>query len=231
MIIQNTTELLALFTDTNDKNIAYHVTDDLKSVDTARENLAQKYGFDLDNLHYMDQIHSSIVETISPKTNPQTCDALVTNKPNTPLMVMVADCIPILFFDSVQKVIAVAHAGRVGTFKNIVKNTIKKMQEKYNSNPKNIEVVLGPSIQKCCYEVNTEMAQFVKDNLGEEFVNNSNIDLQGINKKQLLEVGVKEKNITISEVCTKCSKQPYFSYRNDKNCGRFAGLIMLKTNG
>ena len=228
MIIQDSIELLALFTQTSDKNIAYHVTDDKTSVDKARENLSYKYNFPLDNLQYMDQIHSNLVNTISCKTNPQTCDALVTNKPNTPLMVMVADCIPILFFDLVKKVIGVAHAGRVGTFEKIAVNTINKMQNEYNSHPKDIKVILGPSIQKCCYEVNKQMYQFVKENFGEEFVNNRNIDLQGINKKQLLKAGIKEENINISPICTKCSNKPFFSYRNDKTCGRFAGIIMLK---
>jgi len=228
MILQDSTELLALFTEVSDENIAYHVTDDKVSVDKARENLSNKYNFPLENLQYMDQIHSNLVESISCNTNPQTCDALVTNKVNTPLMVMVADCIPILFYDKVKKVIAVAHAGRVGTFEKIAINTIRKMQQEYNSNTKNIEVILGPSIQKCCYKVNEEMALFVKENFGNEFVDNRNIDLQGINNKQLLEIGVKKENIIISPICTKCSNEPYFSYRNDNKCGRFAGLIMLK---
>jgi len=228
MIVKNTTELLALFTEIDDNNIAYHVTEDKSSVDTARENLSYKYNFPLENLQYMDQIHSNIVNKISCESNPQTCDALVTNKLNTPLMVMVADCIPILFYDCVKKVIAVAHAGRVGTFEKITINTIEKMEIEYKTNPKDIEVILGPSIQKCCYEVNIEIAQFVKENFGEEFVKNRNIDLQGINKKQLLELGIQEENISISSICTKCSNEPYFSYRNNKTCGRFAGLIMLK---
>jgi len=228
MIIENSTKLLALFTEVSDKNIAYHVTNDKDSVDKARENLATKYNFPLQNLQYMEQIHSNKVELISCETNPQTCDALVTNKPNTPLMVMVADCIPILFFDSITKVIAVAHAGRIGTFEKIAINTIEKMAKEYNSNPKDIKVILGPSIQKCCYEVNKQMCEFVKESFGNQFVNNRNIDLQGMNKKQLLEIGVEKENITINSICTKCGDEPYFSYRNDKTCGRFAGIIMLK---
>jgi len=228
MIVKDTPKLLALFTEVSDENIAYHVTEDKIGVDKARENLAKKYNFPLENLQYMDQIHSNLVQTISCETNPQTCDGLVTNRLNTPLMVMVADCIPILFSDNVKNVIAVAHAGRVGTFEKIALNTIKKMKSEYNSNLKDIEIILGPSIQKCCYEVNEEMVQFVKENFGEEFIQNRNIDLQRINKKQLLNVGIKEKNISIKPICTKCSNEAYFSYRNDKTCGRFAGLVMLK---
>ena len=121
-------------------------------MDNARKALAKKYNFDIKKLQYMEQFHSNIVKIVN-DINPNKCDALITNKTNTPLMVMVADCIPILFFDPIKKVIGVAHAGREGTFNNIIKNTIDKMIEAYNCEPKDIEVELGPSIQKCCYEV------------------------------------------------------------------------------
>ncbi|MEA2018981.1 MAG: peptidoglycan editing factor PgeF [Campylobacterota bacterium] len=218
---------MVLFTDIDDENIAYHVTNDINQVNNAREKLSKKHNYDNKKLHYMEQIHSSIVKNISSSKNPQKCDALITNQKNTPLMVMVADCIPILFYDNIKKVIAVAHAGRAGTFENIAKDTIDKMMKDYSSNPNNIEIILGPSIQKCCYEVSQELVNITSKKFGDKFVNNRNIDLQGINKKQLLEKGIKKENINISDICTKCSNQPYFSYRKDSKCGRFAGIIML----
>ncbi len=227
MIVKDTPELLALFTNISDENIAYHVTDDSSQVDNARQNLAQKYNFDLSKLSFMEQIHSNFVEIADP-SQVFKCDALITNKKNTPLMVMVADCIPILFYNLQKKAIAVAHAGRVGTFKNITSNTLDKMITEYSCDPKDIQVVLGPSIQKCCYEVSPEIAEFTKKSFGEEFVKDRNIDLQGINKKQLMQKGICESNISISPICTKCGDQPYFSYRKDKECGRFAGIVLLK---
>ena len=220
--------MFTIFTTVEDKNLAYHVSDDFSSVTLARKNLAKKYNFDINSLHYMDQIHSNIVKSISTTTNVQTCDALITDKKNTPLMVMVADCIPILFYDEIKMVIAVAHAGRIGTFENIASSTIKKMIKDYRCNPSHIKASLGPSIQKCCYEVSTKIAEAVRKDFGEGFVKGRFINLQGINKKQLLDCGIQEKNIEISSICTKCSNQPYFSYRKDASSGRFAGLIMLK---
>jgi len=203
--------------------------DDDNSVDIARKKLSKKYNFDNSKLQFMEQIHSNIVKTISLETNVQTCDALITNQFDTPLMVMVADCVPILFYDHTKKIIGVAHAGRAGTFKNISANTIAKMIQEYNCNPADIEVVLGPSIEKCCYEVSEDLASQTTSLFGEKYVNGRNIDLQGINKKQLIEAGVKIENITIEQICTKCSGEPYYSYRNDKNCGRFAGVIMMQS--
>lgn len=216
-----------VFTNKDDKNIAYHVSNDKNSVNKAREELALKYNFDINNLKYMDQIHSNDVEVVVDNKDLYKCDGLITNKKDIVLMVMVADCIPILFFDKVKGVIGVVHAGRNGTFLDISSNTIKKMKSEYFCEVKDIEVLLGPSIQKCCYEVSQEMADIVNKNFGKEFSNGRYMDLQGINKKQLISNGIKEKNIKISTICTKCSGKNYFSYRLDNSCGRFAGIISI----
>jgi YfiH family protein len=216
----------SIFTTNDDKNIAYHVTDDKSSVDIARKNLAQKYDFDIKNLKYMNQVHGNEVQITDEKTLYH-CDGLISNNPDDILMVMVADCIPILFFDKVKKVIGVAHAGRNGTFLNISKSIIEKMVDRFDCRADDIKVILGPSIQKCCYEVSVELSDIVKKSFGKEFENKRYIDLQGINKKQLLELGIKEENIKVSSICTKCGSNKYFSYRLDKTCGRFAGIIKL----
>lgn len=220
----------AFFTTNKDGNIAYHVIDkkQYKDVENNRINLEKTYGIDVSRLKYMDQIHGNDVKIVDEDFNLyEKCDGLITNKKNTPLMVMSADCIGILFFDNVKQVIAVAHAGRNGTFLNISSKVISSMVENFNTNPKDIEVILGPSIGMCCYEVSVEMAQIVEQSFGKEFTNGRYIDLQGINKMQLLQMGLDEKNIFISEICTKCKGKEYFSYRNDKSCGRFAGIVSL----
>jgi YfiH family protein len=215
-----------LFTTMSDGNIAFHVTDDKRTILENRKKLAKKYSFDFHDLKYMDQVHSNEVKIVD-KSELYKCDGLVTNKLDTPLMVMVADCIPILFFDKMLGVISVAHAGRNGTYLDISSNVINKMIEEFACDVKNIEVELGPSIQKCCYEVSPELANIAKVNFGEDVVNERMVDLQLINKKQLLRSGVLEQNITISSICTKCGNEDYFSYRKDKNCGRFSGLVWL----
>ena len=215
------------FSDTNDGNLAYHVLDFKENVDKNRENLALKWGYNNQDLVYMNQTHGNnvvIVDENSPKIIDD-CDAIITNTKNLPLMVMVADCIPVLLFDEKVGVIAAIHAGRNSTFLEIAKKTADIFIEKFSSKPENISAILGPSIQKCCYEVNEELANIVKNSFGKEFVKQNHIDLQGINKKQLTSIGIK--NIEISTICTKCSDKPYFSYRKDKKTGRFAGIIEL----
>ncbi len=221
-------DLLKTFTTIDDKNIAYHVINDQISVDENRKALAKKYDFDLASLKYMDQIHSNIVQIPSKDISKYIADALVTDLINTPLLVMVADCIPILFYDDILGVIGVAHAGRNGTYQDIVTNVCEIMKNDFSCDLSNVKVELGPSIQKCCYEVSPELATIATKNFGNDIANGRFIDLQQINKKQLLKNGILEENITISKICTKCSNRNYFSYRRDPHCGRFGGLIMLR---
>ena len=216
------------FTDKNDGNLAFHVEDNEINVIKNRKNLALKLGYNYEDLVYMNQIHSAniiVVDENSPKLIDD-CDSIITRSKNLPLMVMVADCIPILMFDSKQGVVAAIHAGRNSTFLEISKKTAEVFIEKFSSNPEDINVVFGASIQKCCYEVSEDLSKIVENSFGKEFVENNYIDLQGINKKQLNDLGIK--NIEISDICTKCGNKSYFSYRKDKKTGRFAGIIILK---
>ena len=220
--------IFEITTTIKDGNIAYHVGDDPINVDRNRENLSLKYQFELKNLRYMNQVHGGnvvVVDEASPFLIDD-CDALITAQKNIPLMVMVADCIPIVLSDETKGVIAVIHAGRNSTFLRIAQKTVERMVDVLGVDPKDIKATLGPSIQKCCYEVSQELADIVKTSFGEQFVNTRLIDLQGINKSQLEALGVKD--ISISNVCTKCSNQPYFSYRNDKKCGRFCMIAMVE---
>ena len=216
------------FTDKNDGNLAFHVEDNEINVIKNRKNLALKLGYNYEDLVYMNQIHSAniiVVDENSPKLV-DNCDSIITRSKNLPLMVMVADCIPILMFDSKQGIVAAIHAGRNSTFLEISKKTAEIFIEKFSSNPEDINVVFGASIQKCCYEVSEDLSKIVENSFGKEFVENNYIDLQGINKKQLNDLGIK--NIEISNICTKCGDKSYFSYRKDKKTGRFAGIIILK---
>ncbi len=221
-------KILYNFTTIDDGNLVYHVNDIKTNVDNNRENLALKYNFDINKLVYMNQIHGSNIQIVR-KNSPRlidNCDGLITNEKDLTLMVMVADCIPILFFDRTKNVIAAVHAGRNSTFLKIAQITALKMINEFDCKPLDIEVILGPSIQKCCYEVSIELEKIVEESFGGEFKSNRFIDLQGINKMLLKKIGIRD--ITISNICTKCSKKPYFSYRKNKNCGRFAGLISIK---
>jgi len=161
----------------------------------------------------------------------ENCDALITNQTNIMLTILTADCVPILLLDPKQKVISAIHAGWKGTKQEIVFKTIEKMKEKFNSNPSDIIAGVAPSIGKCCYEVDWNVAQHFEnienayDKIGEKYM----LDLPYINKTQLLKAGVEEKNIELCNICTACEVENYFSYRKERGCsGRFMSMIGLK---
>lgn len=210
-----------------DGNLAFHTAKDSIDVEENIQKLVYQYGFDNKKLIYMNQTHGDNIEIVD-ENSPhliENCDAIITKNSNLVLMVVVADCIPILLYDKKQKIISAIHAGRNSTFLKIAKKTAQIFIDKFNSKPENIKAVFGPSIQKCCYEVSPEMVKIVENSFGKKFIENRNIDLQAINKMQLESLGIK--NIEISNICTKCRGENYFSYRRDKSADRFAGLLGL----
>lgn len=228
------TNVTHTFTTKNSGNLAFHVNDSLSNVEKNHTLLAKELGYDKSSLIHMKQIHSSIVHVVNKEdnfTNPKECDALVTNKKNIPLMVMVADCSPILLYDKLNDVIAVAHAGRQGAFKNIIKNTLDTMKNEFESDPENILVSIGPSIGQCCYEVGEEIyAQALS--IGLEYALEKKEDryylsVGKILYKQLVEASIKKENFEISTKCTCCNSKTYNSYRAEPQTGRFAGVILL----
>ncbi len=186
------------------------------------------------------QTHSANIKVVTKKETKgwmeldsaiENCDALITNQKEVMLTILTADCVPIFLFDKKQNVISAIHAGWRGTQQKILYKTVKKMIEVFNSNPKDILAGIAPSIGKCCYEVDWSVAKhfkYIKDayeNRGEKQM----LDLPHINKQQLLEAGIEEKNIELSNICTSCEVEKYFSYRRERGCsGRFMSMIGLK---
>lgn len=217
-------------------NLAYHVGDDPASVDRNHGLLAKRLEYDVSRLVHMRQIHSDRVVTCRPdmdfETRPE-CDALITDVPGQPLMVMTADCTPLLLFDPVCRTIAAVHAGRAGALKNIVAATIDTMRHQYGSAPENLYAVLGPSIHACCYEIGPEVANEVAEagytsalQLRKE---RYYLDVNAIVLAQLGLAGVPVPQTEVIDACTSCSAKTLFSHRAHKgSTGRQAGLIMLK---
>ena len=232
-LLNNFKNVTHTFTSKNDGNLAFHVGDNPLDVKKNHLHLATRLKYDLQTLIHMKQIHSNLVHIVDANDNfehPPTCDALITNKKGTPLMVMVADCAPILFYDDKQKVIAVAHAGRAGAFTNIVKNVLNRFVDNFKSSVEDINMIVGTSIKSCCYEVGEEINQEVKKlNLAYAIQKREDtyyLDVQSIIKTQLLRCGIKKENIEISDECS-CCNDNYFSYRAEGSTGRFCGIISL----
>jgi len=186
------------------------------------------------------QTHSDNIEVIKESkelgwrelsTAIQNCDALITNQKGVMLTILTADCVPTLLFDPKKEVVSAVHAGWSGTDKEILYKTVKKMQDEFDCNPKDIIAGIAPSIGRCCYEVGEDVAKHFFDYKdafdikGEKYM----LDLPYINRQQLLKAGLDSKNIELSNICTACEVDSYFSYRKEQGCsGRFMSIIGLK---
>ncbi len=156
------------------------------------------------------------------------CDGMITNQKDLPLAVLTADCLSIFLYDIKNSAIGILHAGWRGTYKNIVKSALSLMNKSFKTEPRNLIVALGPAIRSCCYEVGSEFKKYFPNNLLKR-KDRLYLDLIGINKKILINLGVKKKNILDSNICTSCRNKDFFSYRKEgDSAGRMISLIALK---
>ena len=165
-------------------------------------------------------------------------DGLITDKKEIVLATTNADCILLLMFNPIKKVIANVHSGWRGTLQEISVKTVEKMVKDYGCNPKDIIVCICPSIRKCHFEVDKDVYemfynQFKKLECTEKFIEPKgekwHIDTVLINKIILKNAGILEENIEDCGICSVCNKDKVHSYRAEgPNYGLATALIMLK---
>jgi polyphenol oxidase len=201
-----------------------------------------KKDLNLENLIFLKQVHGTNGKIFTDKSKleqgltifPENGDFIITNLKNVGIGVLTADCLPVVFYDSEKNVAAVAHAGWRGTVAKINEKVIRLMQEKFGTKLENLKIFFGPCAKSCCYQVqeeflqDSEISKFSADVILKK--NNSLFfDLPKLAKLQLLNLGIKEKQIDTSyNLCTICFSN-FHSYRRDKeNSGRQATVIYLK---
>lgn len=201
-------------------------------------NTFDKEQFNLINLTRNSQIHSSVVNKIDENNIGQRIDgdALITNVKEVPLLILTADCVPVVVIDPTNKAIGVAHAGWRGTYEKIGQKTIEAMIKSYNSNPEDLICVIGPSIGPCCYEVSKDLIEKFNTNLANHSGkfdiikdDKSYLDLWKINELTLKDCKVKEENIINLEICTNCNADKFYSYRkHNKTPKRIGTMIQIR---
>ncbi len=182
---------------------------------------------DKTKIKQMIQRHTNIVQVCTKNQDIYECDGLVSDSKDFVLMSYSADCLSLCFFDKDKKVFGIAHAGRKGVFEKISLNMIKKFQEVYNIPSSSLYLHIGVGICKKCYEVDTSLAIFAKNEFGEEFVKNNFIALKELVSSQVQSAGLKKENISISLQCSKCDEKYFYSYRKNHTPERFAYFISL----
>lgn len=229
-------------------NLGINTDDDPANIKDNHSIICRSLGIDIRMLISSKQIHKDRILTIEKNTRfPEPdisgrCwdgfDAIITDQPGYCLMIRIADCVPILLFDPELKIVAVVHAGWKGTLLNIAPKCVDVMQEKFGCNPSVMKCGIGPSIGKCCFDVQPEIAEKFKKSheAGHTFVTDINggahIDLKAANRLQLMGCGLKSTEIEISGYCTACRSDIFFSHRREQGrTGRFSLLAGLKPFG
>lgn len=164
-------------------------------------------------------------------------DAVVTNTPNLPIATYHADCVPVFLLDTKSRAVGVAHAGWRGTAMKTPASAIHKMEMSFGSDPRDILAAVGPSIGVCCFETDRDVPDAMLASFGDEakrhIISNGNgkyhVSLADLNVLTLLSSGIPDENITVSDECTCCKNDLYWSHRATGGLrGTMAAFIMLK---
>jgi YfiH family protein len=176
-------------------------------------------------------IANNPLDVDSPKIK---ADAIITNNPEVSLFMRFADCTPILLFDPVKIAVGIAHAGWMGTLKQVASATVKAMCAAFGTHSSDIIAGIGPSIGSDHYQIGPDVTSRVI----EVFHNDANkllmyrddgvyFDLWEANKLSLSIAGVRQ--IEISGLCTACHPDDWYSHRAQKGkTGRFGAIIGLR---
>lgn len=209
-------------------NTATNIDDEIKR---NREIFFNSLGINKDRVAYQQQVHSDKFTIVEKPELIHENDALITSKRNLFLVVTVADCIPILFYDKTNQIVGVIHSGWRGTYNQIVKKTIHYAISNLSLDRENTFFYFGPSICSQCFEVDEDVAMLFNSKFVKKKEKKFTVNLPKINFQYLLELGIKESNIQISHLCTFELKNLFHSYRRDKKkSGRMFGVIGISSN-
>jgi polyphenol oxidase len=227
-------------------NCGLHVGDSIESVRHNKQKLSSLFQFPMEHWVSAEQTHGINIM----KVNNDACgkgtyqyedsvldtDGFYTSEKGILLTLCFADCVPLYFIDKKSKTIGIAHAGWKGSVNGIAKEMIVKWKNE-DIEPKDIFVVIGPSICKNCYIVDDFVIQFVQKiledvekkpyNLIEE--GQYQLDLKLLNKLILEKAGIPASNISITNYCSSCHENEFFSHRRDNGkTGRMMSFIGWK---
>ena len=194
-----------------------------------RKTLAKAAGFNSRSLIIPNQIHSTQITFCSDQGQIPECDGVFSKSLILVCSIQVADCMPVYFSHQTEPVFGLVHAGWRGLVNGIFSES-KTVLKHHDHTSNDFEIVIGPSIQSCCFEVSDNVVNQFDPSFVEEKDNGKyQVDLQGLALARLGRSGFNKDKIQVLPDCTFCQDQRYHSYRRDgKNAGRMIGLIGMK---
>ncbi|GGE41426.1 laccase domain protein YlmD [Pullulanibacillus camelliae] len=227
-------------------NMGYHVGDAAEAVTNNRLKLGECLHISTDQWVTPEQVHGNTVLRVTKEQGGQgaldlesaisSCDGLYTTDRDLLLTACFADCVPVFFYSKKTPVVGIAHAGWKGTAGEIVGQMVKAWQRDFVLDPKEMMAVIGPSIGKCCYEVDARVIEAIhalsaidtSSAIEDKTAGKYMLDLKLVNKLILQKYGLLEENISLSHYCTGCRTDLFYSHRMENGrTGRMLGYIAL----
>lgn len=209
-------------------NLGENRGDDEENVRENYRRVLEAMGLPRQNLCFTKQVHGREVRVVTDADRRELftpfkyeADGIVTNVPGLPLICFTADCVPVLLCDVEAGVAAAVHCGWRSTVADILGAAVDKMIG-LGALPESICAAIGPAIDMCCFETGPEVPEGIDRLLGENAegtyfpVGDEGkymVDLKEANRRRLLALGVPERSISVSDECTFCNSDRYWSHR------------------
>ena len=215
----------------NDLNVGSSVGDREENVRT-NLGLVRKFS-GLENIICVHQVHGvKIFHAASRHCSPDKesaarpeADGIISQRPNTGLMIRHADCQAAVMFDPVQTVAANIHCGWKGSIEGILPKAVREMSNIYGSRPRDIWAGISPSLGPCCAEFR-DWRTMLPEWMHSFRTRPDHFNFWAISRMQLVNAGIPEKQIFCAGICTACNRD-YFSYRREGITGRMGTVIAL----
>ena len=210
-------------------NLGMNRGDDPDKVKENYRRFCAAIGADLKGVVCASQVHGDTVRPVTTadlgigldEGEPWQADGLVTDIPGVVLTVFTADCLPILLYDPVRRVVGAVHAGWRGTALGIVTRAVERMVDCYGCDRLDILAAIGPGISKCCFETHEDVPNAMTEAMGAAALSaievlptgKFHVDLKALNAKRLESAGLDPAHIAVSPDCTCCMPEKYWSHR------------------
>jgi len=227
-------------------NLSLTLGDDPEPLFENYKRITAVLGTRPENLVCTRQVHEDNVRTVGAadclgdifQPIDEAADGLVTAEREVALAMFSADCIPILLWDAGTGAVGAVHAGWRSTVLDIAGIAVQKL-ESLGAKPQNIRAAIGPGIGPCCFETDPEVPEAVKALWGGEMPTcirslgggKSAVDLKEVNRCLLLRAGLLPEHMTVSEYCTMCEPELFWSHRRSERVrGSQAAIILSRGN-
>lgn len=223
-------------------NLGLHVGDNAEDVCENRQTIARNLGYNPENLIAVQQTHGANIAVVTHKNRgrgaldwqsaiPST-DALMTQESETPLMILVADCAPLLIVDKRNHVLAVVHAGWRGATSRIASQTVLKMTAQFGTKIEDLRLGIGPCLCESCFEIGEEVVSAANEIAPQSVLSGfekPHLDLRELLRQDLRSVRVLGSQIETLPHCPRCTTQKFFSHRGENGTtGRFGVVAWWK---